>query len=121
MSGRRTCRRPLCPDESCDALTVICRITEQGLSALGPPQIQMCRVFPCEADPTMNLDVLVGAVCEGIRTPRFGDAGSQREVCVVIVSRPKTLVSRRSRALDLKQHIGALVLDRLERADRSAE
>src|SRR5271167_3837106 len=99
---------------------MICRVAEQERSALGTAQIQMRRVLPGEADPTMNLDVLVGAVRESLRTPRLGDAGSEGEVRGIIIRGPKPVISGRSRALDLEQHVSALVFDRLERADRPA-
>ena len=51
----------------------------------------------------------------------FDERGDDRQLVVVLGGGPRRVVRGRLARLDLEQHVGALVLDRLERADRTAE
>ena len=52
-------------------LTVIRRITEEQLARLCALEIQVCWVFPCKADATVNLNVFGGSVEVSLRAVRL--------------------------------------------------
>src|SRR5687767_5781539 len=104
-----------------EQLAVVGRVAEEDLGALGPLEVQVGIVLPGEADPAVDLDVLRRGVEVGLGAVRLGQGGDDRELVVVLRRRPAGVVRRRLRRLDLEEHVGALVLDGLEGADRPAE
>ena len=78
-------------------------------------------MLPGEADAAVDLDVLGRGVEVRVGAVRLGQAGRHRQLLVVLAGCPRGVVGGRLARLDLEQHVGALVLDRLERADRAAE
>ena len=93
------------------------RISER----LGALEVQVRVVLPREADATVDLDVLGRGVEVRVGAVRLRQRGDHRQLVVVLGRGPRRVVRGRLRRLDLEQHVGALVLDRLERADRPAE
>src|SRR2546421_9939868 len=102
-------------------LPVVGGVAEQDLRALRPLEVQVGVVLPGEADAAVDLDVLGGGVEVRVGAVRLGEARDDRELLVVLGCRPRRVVRRRLRRLDLEQHVGALVLDGLERADGPTE
>ena len=97
------------------------RIAEEQLARLGPLEVQVRGVLPREADAAVDLDVLGGGVEVGLRAVGLGQPGHRGQLVVHLRGAPHAVVGGRLGRLDLEQHVGALVLDGLERADGPAE
>ena len=78
-------------------------------------------MLPREADATVDLDVLGRRVEVGLRAVRLGQRGHRRKLVVQLRGTPAGVVGGRLGRLHLEQHVGALVLDGLERPDGSTE
>ena len=83
-------------------------------------------VLPGEADATVHLDAVLGAVLSGDGRERGGDGGGELVGGVIatvrgLVDGPRRVPHRGGGALGLGDHSGALVLDGLELPDRAAE
>jgi len=78
-------------------------------------------MFPGEPDSAMHLDVLGGDVKERLGTVRLGETGKKSCLAGVFVDGGTRGICGRGRRFDLQQHVRALVLDCLERSDRSTE
>src|SRR5580692_2520862 len=94
---------------------------EQELRRLRSSEVQVRIVFPGVSEAAVDLDALLRGPGEGLRAVDVGERGGERRVRLVVGDGRAGVLRRRPGALDLKQHRGALVLDRLERADRAAE
>ena len=77
-------------------------------------------VLPREADPAVNLDVELSVVGEAGQRQGAGDGAGQLEL-LAVADRPRRIPDRRRRHLGGDSHVGAVVLDRLEHADRTTE
>src|SRR5436305_9510612 len=117
----RSCGEPSDTYALGEQLPVVGGVAEQDLGALRPLEVQVGVVLPGEADAAVDLDVLGGGVEVRVGAVRLGEARDDRELLVVLGCRPRRVVRRRLRRLDLEQHVGALVLDGLERADGPPE
>ena len=93
---------------------MISRIAEQQLAALGALEVQMRWVFPGETDAAVDLDVLSGRVEVSLAAVRLGQRRHRRQLIVHLRSTPHRVVSRALGRFDFQQHVGTLVLDRLE-------
>ena len=78
-------------------------------------------MLPGEADATVNLDVLGRGVEVGLRAVALGKRGNLRKLVVHFVRAPTGVVGGGLGRLNLEEHVGTLVLDGLERADRATE
>ena len=96
-------------------------VAEQQLGAFGPLEVQVSRVLPGEADAAVDLNVLCRSVEVRLRAVALGERRDGRKFVVHLAGTPAGVVRSGLGRLDLKQHVGALVLDRLERADRATE
>src|SRR5436190_17223073 len=117
----RSCGEPSDTYALGEQLPVVGGVAEEDLRALRPLEVQVSVVLPGEADAAVDLDVLGGGVEVRVGAVRLGEARDDRELLVVLGCRPRRVVRRRLRRLDLEQHVGALVLDCLERADGATE
>src|SRR5215470_15164888 len=113
------CRSDVQPGEQ--ALVVDRRTAEQQLGRLGPAEVQVGWMLPGEADAAVHLDVLGRGEHVGLGTADVRRGGGDGELGRPLVSQPGRLPDRRFGELDPGQHVRALVLDRLEGADRPAE
>src|SRR5438132_1086455 len=116
-----TQRMELDPELLRDELPVVRRVAEVDLRRLRTAEVQVRVVLPREADAAVDLDVLGGAVEVRVRAVRLGERRGQRQLLGVLGRRPAGVVRGRTRHLDLHEHVRALVLDRLERTDRTSE
>ena len=78
-------------------------------------------MLPGESDATVDLDVLGRGVEVGLRAVGLGERGDRGQLVVHLTGAPESVVRGALRRLDLEQHVGALVLDRLEGADGATE
>src|SRR5580765_4163621 len=104
-----------------DDLAVPGGVAERHLGALRALEVDVHVVLPREADAAVDLDALAGGVTVGVGAVGLRHCGRERRLGDVVRDRPRGVVRRRLRALDLDEHVGAFVLDRLEAADRPAE
>src|ERR1700730_701218 len=102
-------------------LPVVGGVAEQDLRALRPLEVEVGVVLPGEAEAAVDLDVLGGGVEVRVGAVRLGEARHNRELLVVLGGGPRRVVRPRLRRLNLEQHVRALVLDGLERADGPPE
>src|SRR5688572_3065055 len=109
------------PDALGQQLAVVGRVAEQQLGGLRPLEVEVRRVLPGEADATVDLDVLGRGVEVGVGAVGLGQRGHGGELVVQLRGAPTGVVGGRLGRLDLEQHVGALVLDGLERADGPTE
>ena len=100
---------------------MIRRVAQEQLRTLRALEVQVRVVLPGEADAAVDLDVLGRAVEVRLGTERLGEARGDRQFVVTFLGRPGGVVRGRLRRLDVQEHVGALVLDRLERSDRPTE
>ena len=96
-------------------------VAQEQLRALGALEVQVRVVLPREADATVDLNVLRGAVEERLGAEGFGERRGDGQLVIELLSGPGGVVRGGLGRLDVEQHVGALVLDGLERSDRSAE
>src|SRR5437588_9592412 len=108
-------------DELRQQLPVVGGVAEQDLGALRPLEVEVSVVLPGEANAAVDLDVLGSGMEVRVGAVRLGEARDHWELLVVLGCRPRRVVRRRLGRLDLEQHVGALVLDGLERANGTAE
>src|SRR4051812_7278769 len=94
---------------------------EEGLIALGAAVVQVRRMLPREADAAVHEDVRSGYVKVRVRGVCLGERGRQRQLLRRVDRGPHGVIRGGSGEFQFDQHVGALVLDRLERADRPAE
>src|SRR3954452_5387766 len=95
---------------------------EHQAVGLGPFEVQVGRVLPGEADAAVHLDVLRGAVQERVSAPRFGQRRGQRQLGARAANGDAACIGGGGPGrLDGQQHVGTLVLDRLEAADGAPE
>src|SRR5665213_727189 len=78
-------------------------------------------VLPRETDSAVNLNVLRRTVEVRLGTERFRKARRDRQFIIALLRGPGRVVRRGLRRLDVEEHVRALVLDRLEGADRPTE
>src|ERR1700683_5744114 len=79
-------------------------------------------MLPGETHSAVDLNVLRGGMEEGLRAVRPRNVRCSRELLLIGVRRAEgRVVCSRARELDLDQHVGALMFDRLERSDRPPE
>src|SRR4051812_30582777 len=100
---------------------VMTRVPEEQFIALRAPEVQVGRVLPGVADAAVHLDVGGSGGRIGVGAPGLGDR--RQHVLLRPVGRDLeggTPGGRLAR-LDREEHVGADVLDGLERADRPAE
>src|SRR5262245_36168472 len=109
------------PDRARDALAVPRGGAEQRLRGARALEVEMGIVFPREADAAEDLDRLGRAVVVGLAAIGLRERGRDREIRSVLRRGARRVVGRRTRGLDAHHHVGALVFDRLERADRASE
>ena len=81
----------------------------------------MSGVLPGEPDATVDLNVLGRSVEVGLRAVALGERGDLGKLVVHFVGAPAGVVGGGLGRLDLEEHVGALVFDGLERADRATE
>ena len=89
-----------------------------GGSAL---EVQVRLVLPGESDATVHLNAVGGDPTEGSRTCRLRNAHRQCGIVTAIGQRPHRVIGRRSGVLEVDEHVGELVLDRLKGSDVAAE
>src|SRR5680860_976453 len=100
---------------------VVGRIAEQQFTALGALEVQMGVVLPREPDAAVNLNILGRRGEVGLGTIRLGQRGHHSQLVVVLGGSPSGVVRRRLGGFNRDEHIGTLVFDGLEGADRSTE
>jgi hypothetical protein len=91
------------------------------LQRLGALEVEVQVVLPGEADAAVHLDGFAADFPRGIREVRLRDRRGQRRILGARVERPRRVVHGGVRVLHLEQHLGALVSDGLEGADRLSE
>ena len=91
---------------------------QQRVQDQGPAQEQVGIVLPGEADPPVHLDVHLGVVDVGGKGQGGGLGRRQGELVGVVVSRAGGVPDHGGGQLGGHQHVGAVVLDGLEGADR---
>src|SRR5438034_301564 len=104
-----------------DQLAVVLGVAVERLQRLRALEVEVQVVFPGEADAAVHLDGVAADLARGVADVRLRHRGRERAVLGAAGERPRCVVGRRVRVLDLQQHLGALVADRLEGADRLAE
>ena len=93
-------------------------IAEEHLGTLGALEPEMGVVVPGEADAAVDLDRVDRGLHIGIRGARLGQRGQRRQVGIVLGRRRGRGIGGGLGQLDIDQHVGLLVLHRLERGDR---
>ncbi len=83
--------------------------------------MQVRIVLPGEPDPAMHLNVQFGVAHVGAEGQRRGGRGGEPELLLILLRGPRGIPHRRHRGLGGHQHVGAVVLDRLEGGDGAAE
>ena len=78
-------------------------------------------MLPGEADAAVDLDILRGDARIGLGAAGLGERGQDRQFFVARGGGPAGVVGGGLGRLHLEEHVGALVLDRLEAADGAAE
>src|SRR5688572_29267980 len=110
------------PDALRHLLAVPGGVTEQGGARARSLQIELDVVVVGEADAAGDLERVGGAGERGLGGRRLRGRGGEREVLRFGVGGDAAgPVDRGPCGLELHHHVGALVLDRLEGADRAAE
>ena len=97
------------------------RVAEVDLGGLRAAEVQVRVVLPREPDAAVDLDVLGGGVEVRVRAVRLRERRGERQLVGILGGGPAGVVRGRARHLDLHEHVRALVLDRLERTDRTSE
>ena len=87
----------------------------------GTAQQQVAVVLPGEADASVHLDVQLRVPVEGGEGERGRGGGGELEVLGVAVRGATGVPHRRGRELGGDEHVGAVVLHRLEHRDRPPE
>src|SRR3989440_7154264 len=101
-----------------DELAVVLGVAVQRLERLRALEVEVQVVLPREADAAMHLDGVAADPASGVVDVRLGHRGGQRTILGAAGERPRRVVGRRVRVLDVQQHFRAPVTDRLEGADR---
>ncbi|PYO25216.1 MAG: hypothetical protein DMD85_04445 [Candidatus Rokuibacteriota bacterium] len=96
-------------------------VAVQRLQRLRTLEVEMQVELPREADAAVHLDRLAADLPRRVVDVGLGHRGRELAVLGAAVEGPRGVVGRRVRVLDLEQHLGALVADGLEGADRLAE
>src|SRR6185295_12933771 len=109
------------PDQLGHDLAVPRGVAEGDLGALRALEVEVHVVLPREPDTAVDLDALARDVTVRVRAVGLRHRGGERRLRDVVRDGPRRVVRRGLRTLDLDQHVRALVLDRLEAADRAAE
>ena len=114
-----------------DLLGVVGGAAERGGQHDGAPVVHVGVVLPGEADAAVDLDAVLGAVLGGDGGEGRGDGGGELEgagLLTVVLTASAFLVDgaggiphRGGGAFGFGDHVGALVLDGLELADRATE
>jgi hypothetical protein len=78
-------------------------------------------VFPGEADATVHLDVELGVAEERGHRLHRRDSRGERELVAAALGRARRVPHRGGAELRCHEHVGAVVLDRLEHRDRATE
>src|SRR2546426_7727263 len=104
-----------------DQLTVVVGVAVHRLERLRALDVEVQIVLPGEPDTAVHLDRLAADTARGVADVRLGDRRREVVVLGLRVERPRGIVDGRVRVLDLQEHLGALVTDRLEGADRLPE
>ena len=94
---------------------------EHGGERRGPAQVEVAVVLPGEADAAVHLDVEVGALVGGRHGQRGGDGRGVGELLAAAGGGAGRVPHRGGGQLGGHDHVGAVVLDRLEHGDRAAE
>src|SRR5262245_19730263 len=89
------------PDELRDDLAVPRRVAEGDLGALRALEADVHVVLPREADAAVDLDALAGGVTVRVGAVRLRHRSRERRLGHVVRDRPRGIVRRRLRALDL--------------------
>src|SRR5262249_47443490 len=115
----RSCTSEL--QEVGDALAVRATRAEQRLERLRALDEELHVALPREAHAAVDLDAVAADDALAIARRRLRHRRPERPPPILLADRPRGEVPRSARLLDLHEHVGALVLDRLERADRLIE
>jgi len=94
---------------------------DDRLDGGGPAQVEVGIVLPGEADPAVHLDVELGVLGGSRNGQRRGD---RRRVAELVAPRRRgagSVPDGRRGLLGRHQHVGAMMLHRLEGGDRAAE
>src|SRR5437899_3970100 len=97
------------------------RIAEGHFTGLRALEVEVEVMLPGEADAAVDLDRARGHEAVRVAGDRFRLRGRERGVGSGLGVGARGVVRRGFRFLDLDRHVGALVLDRLEAADRASE
>ena len=116
VRSRRAPRAHQVGDVACRRLCVRDRL-ERG----GPAEIQVGVVLPGEADAAVHLDVELRALVGRRQRERGGHGRGQRQLIASLLGGAGGVPYRRGGELGGHEHVGAVVLDRLEGGDGPAE
>src|SRR4026209_1730713 len=108
----------LTPD---DLLAVVGGVAIEGLERLGALEVEVEIVLPGEADAAVDLDRVAADLAGRLAHVRLAGRRGPRRVVRAGGQRPRRVVDRGMRVLDLHQHLRAAMTDGLERADELAE
>ena len=86
-----------------------------------PAQVEVRIVLPGEADAPVHLDVELRALVRRRQGERRRHGRRQRELVAAVGGRPGGVPDERRRELRRHEHVGAVVLDGLERRDGPSE
>jgi hypothetical protein len=100
---------------------VLGRAAEQQVAGQRALEVQVQLVFPGEAHRAEQLEAVGEDNLLALARRRLGHVGRPGPVSVVLRDRQRAVVGQRAGPLDRDVHVGGLVLDRLEGADRDAE
>src|SRR5215469_2919670 len=98
---------------------MLARIAEQNRAGPRAFEIEMGGMLPGEAHAAVNLDIFRGRVKVRLGAIRLGEVRALEDI-FAIGDRKRSVIRGRSGEFGLDQHVSALVLDRLERADGTA-
>src|SRR5260370_38055009 len=96
-----------------DQLAVVVAVPVHRLERLGALHVEVEVVLPGEADAAVDLDRLAADLARGVADVRLRHGRGELGVLRLRVERPRGVVDGGARVLDLEEHLGALVADRL--------
>ena len=107
-------------DQVCHTLAVLARRSENSWPPR-PLEEEVDVVLPREPDAAEGLDRVVGDRVRGVGRARLGHVRGQGQRLRVRVGAPRRVVRQRAGLLDVPEHLGESVRDRLIGADRAPE
>ena len=94
---------------------------DHRLEGGGPAEVEVGVVLPGEPDAAVHLDVELRALVTGAQRECGGHGRGIGELVAALFGRPGGVPHRRGGELGRDEHVGAVVLDGLERGDGPAE